>query len=78
MMVVDADEAVRLERAEQRGLTRADAERRMASQPNRAQWLAAADLVIPNHGGLHQLAETVRGVVEILLTPSKQPGRVLS
>jgi hypothetical protein len=38
----------------------------MASQPGRAQWLAAADLVVPNHGSLGELRETVDTLVAYL------------
>jgi dephospho-CoA kinase len=58
-MVVDANAETRLRRAVARGLDRDDVESRMASQPGRAEWLAAADLVIPNHGSLDEMKETV-------------------
>ena len=57
MIVVDADDATRLHRAVQRGMDEADVRRRMASQPSRADWLAAADLVVPNHGEIDHLKE---------------------
>jgi dephospho-CoA kinase len=31
----------------------------MASQPDREAWLAAADVVVPNHGTIEDLAGTV-------------------
>ena len=49
VIVVDADDEARLRRAVQRGMSEADVRRRMASQPGRAEWLAAADVVVPNH-----------------------------
>ena len=58
-MVVDADEETRLQRAIGRGASREDVERRMTSQPDRGAWLAAADMVVPNHGTLEDLADTV-------------------
>ena len=58
-MVVDAPEGTRVDRAVARGMQRDDVVRRMASQPTRAEWLASADLVIPNHGSLTELSATV-------------------
>ena len=59
MIVVDADDEIRVRRAVQRGMDEEDVRRRMASQPSRAEWLAAADLVVPNHGDVRQLEATV-------------------
>jgi dephospho-CoA kinase len=36
-----------------------DARSRIAAQPGRAEWLAVADLVIPNHGSERELHEAV-------------------
>lgn len=58
-MVVDCRDGIRLERAVGRGMTEDDARARLASQPPRAEWLAAADCVVPNHGSLQELEETV-------------------
>ena len=44
-----------------------DVRRRMASQPSRADWLAAADLVVLNHGDVRQLEQTVELLGEFLL-----------
>jgi len=65
-MVVDAPDEIRFERALERGMDTEDLRARMASQPNRAQWLASADLVIPNDGTVEELTETVAGVVDQL------------
>ncbi|MFQ5524166.1 MAG: dephospho-CoA kinase [Acidimicrobiia bacterium] len=65
-MVVDADDAVRLRRAVARGLAHDDALARMKSQPPRAAWLAAADMVIPNHGSMTQLRRTVDVVASLI------------
>jgi dephospho-CoA kinase len=65
-MVVDADEETRRVLTVARGMRIEDVERRMASQPSRAEWLAVADLVIPNHGTLDELRETVAAVVGYL------------
>lgn len=65
-IVVDAEDETRLQRAMSRGLTRGEAESRMSSQPTRAQWLAAADIVVPNHGSLDELEVTVDRLVQLL------------
>ena len=59
MIVVDAEDGTRMRRALQRGMEEADVRLRMASQPSRAVWLAAADLVVPNHGDMRQLEAIV-------------------
>ncbi len=58
-IVVDCDDSTRLGRLSERGMTSADAEARMRSQASRSEWLAVADLVVPNHGSLEELAPTV-------------------
>ena len=58
-IVVYCDDSTRLDRLSERGMSSADAESRMRSQPSRSEWLAAADLVVPNHGSLEELASTV-------------------
>ena len=58
-MIVDSREEDRLERLLTRGMGRAGALARMASQPSRGCWLAAADLVIPNSGSLSRLEGAV-------------------
>ncbi|TAK69578.1 MAG: dephospho-CoA kinase [Actinomycetota bacterium] len=50
VVVVDAPEEARLQRLAGRGLARADATARMASQPDRADLIALADIVIDNSG----------------------------
>ena len=62
-MVVDVDEAAQVHRAVERGMTVADAKARLASQPTRREWLAAADLVIPNHGNFADLESIVDRLV---------------
>ena len=71
-MVVDAPDGLRFERALERGMDTEDLRARMASQPSRAQWLASADLVIPNHGSFEELAETVAGVVVACFSPQER------
>jgi dephospho-CoA kinase len=59
LMVVDAVDELRVERAVARGMSEADVEARMASQPSREEWLAAADAVVPNHGSVDDLKSAV-------------------
>ena len=65
-IVVDAEDEIRVQRAMHRGVDEADVRRRMASQPSRAEWLAVADLVVPNHGDLRQLETTVASLGDYL------------
>lgn len=58
-IVVDCRDEIRLERAIGRGMSRDDADARLDSQPSRVEWLAIADMVIPNHGDLEELDEAV-------------------
>lgn len=62
-VVVDASDSARLERAVARGSAREDALARLSIQPSRSQWLAAAQLVIPNHGSIEDLRSTVSKVI---------------
>jgi dephospho-CoA kinase len=59
VVVVEAPPEVRLERAVERGLGRADAEARMASQASDEERRALADFVIGNGGGIEDLAGSV-------------------
>ena len=61
-IVVDAPDEVRVSRLLARGMTVAEIERRMAVQPRRGLWLAAADHVVDNSGPLDQLAGEVDGL----------------
>jgi dephospho-CoA kinase len=58
-IVVDCDDQSRLMRLIERGMTARDARSRMETQVTRSEWLAAADLVVPNHGSLEELTATV-------------------
>ena len=58
-IVVDSRDDVRLNRAIARGMSEEDVRARMAAQPSRGEWLAQADLVVPNHRSVEDLAETV-------------------
>lgn len=70
-VVVDCADDIRMKRIVIRGMDADDARKRMALQPSRCQWLGAADLVIPNHGGLEELWATVQSARTLL----DQPGR---
>ncbi len=58
-LVVDAPDAARVARSVARGMDEADVRRRMASQPGREEWLAAADYVVDNSGTWEDLAAEV-------------------
>jgi len=58
-IVVDCRDETRLRRAIDRGMSQEDAKARMAAQPARQEWLAMADLVVPNHGSIDELEQTV-------------------
>lgn len=59
VVVVDADDEIRLDRLVGRGMAEDDARRRMASQVSREQRLALADYVIDNNGTPEALARQV-------------------
>ena len=59
VVVVDADDETRLTRLAARGLSGTDARARMAAQANRADRLAAADVVVANDGSRTDLARAV-------------------
>ncbi len=61
-VVVDAPDEARVARAVARGMDEDDVQRRMAAQPSREDWLAAADYVVDNSG----MREDLRGEVERL------------
>lgn len=60
LVIVNAPEPVRRERALERGMKPADVEARMASQPSDSELLAAAYVVIDNQGTAEDLVESVR------------------
>ena len=62
-LVVDCTDGERLARLIDRGMGEKDALERMAAQPKRSEWLASADLVLPNHGSLEELELTVLRLV---------------
>lgn len=65
-VVVDARDDAKLRRAADRGMDEEDARGRLAAQPTRAEWLAIADLVIPNHSSLDELTSAVDEIVSRL------------
>ena len=69
VIVVDADDEVRFARLlANRGMSRADAEARMAAQASRQDRLAAADYVIANNGSLADLDRETDRVWSELVT----------
>jgi len=74
VIVVEAPDAVRLARLEQRGVSRADAERRIAAQATDEQRRALATHVIDNSGDLAALERQVEAVYADLLRHRADPG----
>lgn len=66
LIVVDAGDQVRLARAVSRGMGELAVAAVMSAQPARGEWLARADLVIPNDGTVEELEDAVRLVVAAL------------
>ena len=61
IVVVDVDPATQRERLLRRdGFTEAEADRRLAAQATRSDRLAAADVVLDNHGSVTQLQRQIR------------------
>lgn len=65
-IVVDCRDELRLQRAVARGMDEEDVRARMSAQPAREEWLAAADVVVPNHGSVEELNETVARLAPLL------------
>ena len=66
VVVVDADPAVQIDRAIGRGMTRAEAERRMKYQMTREERLQHADYVVDNSGNRRSAELATHGVYEKL------------
>ena len=66
VMVVDAKDEIRVERAVARGMSEPEVRARMSSQPSRGAWLAGSDAVIPNHGRIADLDSTVERLLPFL------------
>ena len=62
VVVVDAPDAIRVERLRERGLPDEQIKARMAAQPSRETWLSAADRLVDNGGDLEHLASQVEGL----------------
>jgi dephospho-CoA kinase len=69
VVVVDAPDAVRVERLRQRGLSEEQIDARMAAQPSREAWISAADRVVDNGGDLHHLQSQVQALWRELTMP---------
>lgn len=65
-IVVDVEPANQLRWAIDRGMDEDDAQARLQSQPARSEWLAAADVVVPNHGSREDLELTVMALLDDL------------
>jgi dephospho-CoA kinase len=75
VVVVDAPVATALARlVDIRGMSREDAEARMAAQVSREERLAGADLVVDNSEDLDHLRREVERVWEALLARAPDPG----
>jgi len=59
VVVVDAPDAVRVDRLRSRGLSDEQISARMAAQPSRETWISAADLLVDNGGDLEHLRAQV-------------------
>ena len=66
IVVIDVKPEVQLERAVSRGMTRAEAQRRMKHQMSREERLAGADYVIDNSGDRHAAEVATYEVYEML------------
>ena len=55
VLVVDAPDGIRRQRAVDRGASIEDVDRRMTLQPTRSEYLVAADVVLPNTGSVDDL-----------------------
>ncbi len=66
LVVVDAPANTRRCRLAARGMDPEDIERRMAVQPSRSEWLAAADHVLDNGGDIDALARECDRLWELL------------
>ena len=72
-VVVDVPDAVRRDRLLDRGMTIADIEQRMAAQPTRDEWLAAAAVVVDNSGTVEELEHQIDHLLDELGTPRTGP-----
>ncbi len=73
-VVVDAPDRLRLDRLVARGLSREEAQRRMAAQPSQEEWLARADVVVDNSGDWALLEEECRRAWDAIRGWQGRPG----
>ena len=73
-VVVDADPTIRMGRLAGRGVDENDVVRRMAAQPDRPSWNAAADVLIDNSGGPAELERRVASLWDHLTTRGSEAG----
>jgi dephospho-CoA kinase len=64
VVVIDASDDLRFERLVARGMTPADARRRMSLQPAREEYQDCADVVVANTGSEAELRDALRAVWE--------------
>lgn len=69
ILVVSADENVRVARLEGRGMNEAEARRRMRMQMSREEYESLADEVFVNNGGISEVEEFVKHLMETQLEP---------
>jgi dephospho-CoA kinase len=74
-VVVDAPDEVRLARLVSRGMDPDAARSRMAAQPSREAWLARADIVVNNVGGLDDLQAECRRAWPAIIGFGSPPAR---
>jgi len=72
-VVVDAPVDVRHRRLEERGMDPDEIDGRMAAQPSREEWLAAADHVVDNSGSLDDLVDEADRLVRRLGATAWRP-----
>ena len=70
-IVVDCTDEARFRRAVERGMDEAEVRRRVSVQPKRSEWLAVADVVVPNHGDVAELAATTVILGRIIMEDSR-------
>ena len=75
VVVVDAPDVVRLERLRARGVSEEQITARMAAQPGRQEWLAAADRVVDNGGDRVHLEAQVESLWQELTASPEAQGR---
>jgi dephospho-CoA kinase len=62
-LIVDCNDSIRVDRLLSKGLSQIVIESRMTTQPSRAAWLAAGDVILPNHADHATLERAVDRLV---------------